>query len=103
MTAMGALAFADRLLPFGRSWIRKSSSTFDDEIRQTLAACFLDLRKVGVVKLSSEDPLIQQAAKLYLKAHFGYDSESEKWERAYASLRDSLSLSGDYTEGASDG
>ena len=43
--------------------------------------------------------LIQQAVKLYLKAHFGYDDQPEKWEAAYERLKAALSLSSDYTTG----
>ena len=89
---------ADALLPAARVWVRKSVANLDDEIRQTVAACMLDLNNAGVKNFKEEDPLLQQAAKLYLKAHFGYDDKSEKWEAAYEHLKAALSLSSDYTE-----
>lgn len=103
MTAMEAITMAERLLPAARLWVRKSKTNLDDEIRQTVAACFMDLKNAGVVNFNAEDPLLQQAAKLYTKAHFGYDDDPAKWEAAYEHLKAALSLSGDYNEVRSDG
>ena len=93
---------ADKLLPDARKWVRRSSAKLDDEIRQTIAACVLDMRNAGIIKIAVDDPLIQQAAKLYLKAQFGYDDKSEKWMAAYEHLKAALSLSSEYTSPASD-
>lgn len=98
MTIDAAYNIASALLPEARMWVRKSVPNLDTEIEQTVAACMLDLKNAGIVNFSDEDPLLMQAAKLYLKAHFGYDDKSEKWEAAYERLKAALSLSGDYTE-----
>lgn len=42
------------------------------------------------------DPMYYQAIVLYCKAHYGYDEDSERFEKAYNSLRDSMYLSGNY-------
>jgi len=97
MTIVQATEFAAALLPEARTWLRRSSGNLDEEIRQTAAAAYLDMRNVGIARLSAEDPLIKQAVKLYLKAHFGYDDQPEKWEAAYERLKAALSLSSDYT------
>ena len=97
MTIANALEIGTKLLPAARKWVRRSSSTLDDEIQQTVSACMLDMKNAGISNIDSEDPLIQQAAKLYLKAHFGYDDTPEKWEQAYERLKASLSLNSDYT------
>lgn len=85
-----------QLIAEARFWIRKSSNTFDSEILQTMNSCLLDLKNAGVQKLDVDDPLIKQALKLYLKAQFGYEEDSEKFEKSYEYLKSSLSLSGDY-------
>lgn len=103
MTICKANNLAEKLLPEARKWIRKSVSNLDTEIQQTVAACMLDLKNAGIVNFRDNDPLLQQAAKLYLKAHFGYDDKSEKWEAAYERLKAALSLSSDYTEAKDDG
>lgn len=87
------------LIKEARIWIRKGSEIFDDEIKQTMDAGILDLKNAGVKKIDIEDPLIKQALKLYLKSHFGYEKESEKFENSYTHLKISLSLSGDYNGG----
>ena len=98
MTICKSKNLAEKLLPEARKWIRRSVSNLDTEIQQTVAACLLDLKNVGVVNFREDDPLLQQAVKLYLKAQFGYDDKSEKWEEAYEHLKALLSLSGEYTE-----
>ncbi len=103
MTVTEAMAAAVQILPEARPWIRKTAQSFDDEIVQTLAACLLDLQNSGVVLISADDPLILQAAKFYLKSHFGYDADSEKWGRAYEHLKAALSLFGDYNRRTTDG
>ena len=83
--------------------IRKSSDIFDDELVQTLNSCLLDLKNAGVQKVDTDDALIKQALKLYLKAQFGYEEDSEKFARSYEHLKSSLSLSGDYNGRDNDG
>lgn len=97
MIVSTALRIAESLLPDAKLWIRKTANNLDDEIIQTAAACLLDLKNSGIVQIEEDDPLIQQAVKLYLKAQFGYDDKSEKWEAAYERLKAALSLSFDYT------
>lgn len=97
MTINAAIAIAEILLPEARVWVRRSSENLDTEISQTTAACMLDLKNAGVVNFNAKDPLLQQAAKLYLKAHFGSNEDSAKWEAAYEHLKAALSLSSDYT------
>ena len=47
--------------------------------------------------LNEEDPLIIQAIKTYCKANFGLDNkDSEKYQKSYDLLKQSLSLCGDY-------
>ena len=103
MTILEAVSIAGELLPEARLWIRKTAKNLDTEIQQTIAACLLDLKRVGIAKISADDPLICQAAKLYLKGQFGFSDDSEKYLAAYEHLRDALSLSGEYTEVNADG
>lgn len=84
------------LLTVAKTWLRITSSAYDDEITQTIDACVLDLTNGGVVNIDSSDTLIQQAIKLYLKAQFGYNDESDKFAKAYEFLKYSLELSEDY-------
>ena len=83
-----------------KDMLREKSSVADTEIRDLIESCVLELKIAGVQgKLT--DPLYRQAVKLYAKAHFGYDSDSEKFLKAFQNLRDSMALSGEYGGGAS--
>lgn len=80
--------------------IRSDNTAFDAELQGLIDACKQDLRRRGIVKDGENDALIQQAVKLYCKAHFGYGgSDAERYQKSYESLAVSLSLSGDYLEG----
>lgn len=84
------------LMPAVKKWLRISSISLDDEIEQTISACIPDLKNAGVKNTALDDPLIQQAIKLYCKAQFGYDDASSKFAKSYELLKQSLSLSGEY-------
>ena len=99
MTAKEAFEAAALILPQARGWARRTSTDLDEEICQNVAACLLDLQKDGITRLDVGDPLIQQAAKLYLHANCGAKPGAERLGRACGGLKDSLSLSGDYNGG----
>lgn len=101
---MTTYEISDELVASARGWLRISITSRDEEIRQTLQACLIDLQNGGVVRISLDDAMIQQAMKLYLKSQFGYDADAERFSQAYEHLKFSLALSGDYnTEGDDDG
>lgn len=78
-----------------KDMLREKSSVADTEVRDLVESCVLELKIAGVQgKLT--DPLYRQAVKLYAKANFGYDSDSEKFFKAFQKLRDSMALSGEY-------
>lgn len=87
---------SDELVASARGWLRIVTTSRDEEIRQTIAACLVDLKNGGVVNIDTSDQLIQQAVKLYLKSQFGYDAAAERFSAAYEHLKFSLALSGDY-------
>lgn len=72
---------------------------FDDEIKDIIAACRLDLTLAGIsedkAKLD-DDPLITRAIILYAKAQFGYIENAEGFQKSYDALKNSLTLAGDY-------
>lgn len=77
--------------------LRIKSSKLDDEINDLIEACKIDLSISGVRKIKDEDPIIQRAIIVYCKANFGLDNkDSEKYQRSYDLLKQSLSLCGDY-------
>lgn len=86
----------DELITSAKRWLRISTTSADEEVGQVMAACLIDLKTGGVSVLDPTDAAIQQAMKLYLKAHFGYDSNAERFAAAYEHLKAALALSGDY-------
>ncbi len=86
------------LLPQARVWKRIAGEDFDGELVQTISACLLDLKSAGAKRLPLEDPLVQQAVKLYLKAFFGYEDKDGVFADAYEHLKAALALSGEYNQ-----
>ena len=77
--------------------LRIKSSKLDDEINDLIEAFKIDLSISGVRQIKAEDPIIQRAIIVYCKANFGLDNkDSEKYQRSYDLLKQSLSLCGDY-------
>ena len=77
--------------------LRLSTTAFDTlEITPLISACKLDLKLAGVNVVDEADPLIVRAVTLYIKGNFGYSNDSEKFQKAYEMLKNSLALAGDY-------
>lgn len=77
--------------------LRIKSVKLDEEIEDLIEACKIDLSISGVRKINEDDPLIQRVIIIYCKANFGMDNnDSEKYQKSYDLLKQSLSLCGDY-------
>lgn len=83
--------------------VRVKNTNAKTEIEDLIEACKIQLRIGGVYEPKGDDPLYKQAIKLYCKAYYGYDKDSEKFAAAFAALRDSMALSGDYEKGGGPG
>lgn len=80
-----------------RNALRIKSTVFDDEIKDLIAACKLDLSISGIKIIADSDPLIKQAVKTYVKANFGLDNkDGEKYMESYEAIKRHLALCGDY-------
>jgi uncharacterized phage protein (predicted DNA packaging) len=80
----------------------KNTTAFDDEVTDLISAAKADLLLSGIseLKILDTDPLIIRAISLYAKANFGKDNpDSEKYQKAYDSLKTHLCLSTEYAEG----
>jgi len=76
--------------------LRLMDNTFDTEVKDIIAGCKYDLKLAGIVSYTDDDPLILRAVTLYAKGHFGFANVGEKFLQSYESLRNSLSVAGDY-------
>lgn len=87
---------AAKLLPKCRMFVRQTNTDADEELIQTISACEADLFTGGVNDPDGDDPLVQQAVKLYCKANFGYDQDAEKYQKAYEHVKSALALCRSY-------
>ncbi|MEG1096611.1 MAG: DNA-packaging protein [Clostridiales bacterium] len=86
----------EKIIESVRVALRLKNNVFDDmEIVPLIDAAKRDMLRVGIL-YQATDPLCVRAVILYCKANFGYSSDGEKFNLAYESLRDSMSLSGMY-------
>lgn len=82
--------------------VRVKTEASKEELEDLMYACIADLRIAGVYVSDPEDPLCLQAIKLYVKAHYGYDDHTDKFEACYSALKDAMALCGEYAKEASD-
>ena len=76
--------------------IRIKHDKLDGDLQGHIDACKADLKRAGVTKIDETDALIMQAVKIYAKWQVNYEGQADRFMRAYESLRDALSLCGDY-------
>ena len=85
--------------------LRISTDSLNEEINDTIDACYKDMQRVGIDIYDTEgnvrgdvmqEPLIFACVKLYARWQFNFENAAERYEKAYISCRDGLSLCGDY-------
>ena len=85
--------------------LRISTNSLNEEINDTIDACYKDMQRVGIRIYDDEgnvrgdvmsQPLIIACVKLYARWQFNFENAAERYEKAYNSCRDGLSLCGDY-------
>lgn len=98
--------FAQNLLPRIKLRLRETSTEFDDEIMDYIDASAQNLKVAGVLPkyfadsltLATVDSQILMAIGTYCLAKFGlYNSDSEKYEKSYASIKATLCTNQLYT------
>lgn len=75
--------------------IRVTTREADEEVEALIDAAIGQLKIAGVSE-ALEDSTYIQAIVLYCKGNYGYDENTERFHRAFESLRDAMALSGDY-------
>lgn len=93
----------DKLLKQVKDSLRIKNEKLDNIIQSDIEAGALDLRRVGIQALTvkgelREDALLYKAVELYVKAEEDFQGKGEQYRRSYESLRDVLSLDGEYRE-----
>lgn len=82
--------------------VRARSADAEFELEGLVASCKKEMEVAGIYG-DETDPLYRQAIRLYCKAHYGYDEDAERFQKAFDSLRDAMALSGDYAKEAANG
>lgn len=82
--------------------IRAKSEDAELELEGLVESCKKELELSGIYG-DETDPLYRQAIRLYCKANYGYDEDTGRFLKAFNSLRDAMSLSGDYEKEAVNG
>ena len=86
------------MLEEAKKILRLFTDVYDGEITDLINACKVDLRLAGVINIDEGDPLIKRAILTYAKANFGFDDNSESFQRRYDALKLQLRESGEYNK-----
>lgn len=64
--------------------LRITTNAYDDEIQALIDAAYLDLGIAGIdTETISNDPLVVQAVKTYVRMSFGSPSDYDRLKRSY--------------------
>ena len=105
------LEFATKLLSKVKLTLRESSDDFNDDIKADIEACAMDLMQAGILSYFFEaedeswevDPLILRAVKWYCLSVYGlYNTDMEKYDTAYRSLKATLATQSRYSRNPGD-
>lgn len=78
--------------------LRKTSDTFDDEIRLYIDAAVKDLEIAGINPVDTSDPIVQTAIVTYVKIHFGQPGDADRLKSSYDEQKAQLRTATGYTE-----
>ena len=99
--------FAKGLVPTIKLTLRETSDNFNDEIESYIDGCAINLQTAGLLPsffsdaltVTTVDPQILQAVRFYCLSNYGlYNTDSEKYDRSYQSLKALLCTNRRYTE-----
>lgn len=76
--------------------LRIRHSALDNDIQRKIRAAVKDMEMRGIIIPEKNDALVDTACELYCKWQYDHLGEGERFMKNYESLRDSMSLSGDY-------
>lgn len=85
-----------------RSALRIKHTNLDEELKDEIKSCQIDLRLAGVVKTEESDKLVGETIKAYCKWKHDFNGQGERWQRDYERLKNTLSLSSEYGGGTSE-
>lgn len=95
---MSEVTISEQLLNDVKSAIPIRASGRDGDIRDLIKAAWADLGIAGVIPPAITDPLIKQAVKTYVKAHFGRPANYEQLAASYDEQKAQLQMATGYTD-----
>lgn len=78
--------------------LRITTTAFDSELNDLIAAALADLGLAGVTTLTETDPLIIRAVTTYCRVHFGHPDDYERLKSSYDEQKAQLMMATGYTD-----
>lgn len=78
--------------------LQLTTAIYDDELQELIAAGLADLGLAGVDSTLIMDPLIIQAVKTYVRAHFKSPEDYDRLLASYESQKGQLQIATGYTD-----
>mgnify|MGYP007000482864 CR=1 FL=1 len=82
--------------------LRITTTAFDREIEDLIAAALADLGIAGIINETQDDPLIIRAVVTFCKANFGEPDEYDRLKTAYDEQKAQLQMATGYTDWGED-
>lgn len=76
--------------------MRIKHSALDSDIKRNIMTAIQDMKMRGITIPEKQDDLVCKACELYCKGQYNHLGEGERFTKSYETLRDSMSLSGEY-------
>lgn len=77
--------------------LRIRHTALDEDVADSIAAGLADLKAHGIAYAADDDPLIQNAVKLFCKAEYTDDvAKAAEYRQRYKELRDCLKMAEGY-------
>ena len=77
--------------------LRITTSAFDSELNDLIAAGLIDLKQAGVTNHDTEDPMIRRAVITFCKLNFGSPDDYDRLKKAYDEQKAQLGMASGYT------
>lgn len=75
-----------------------TTSLYDEELTDLIAAAVMDLQIAGITEYAENDPLVLQAVKTYVRAHFKSPDNYDQLLASYESQKGALQIATGYTD-----
>lgn len=77
--------------------LRITSTAFDSELQDLIAAAVIDLRQAGVTNEDTTDPMIRRAVITFCKLNFGQPDDYDRLKKSYDEQKAQLGMASGYT------